>query len=228
VGLLKNDSMNKLFTVVIFLLFISCNDFDESIQGIWVSSYLQRADENKRLPIPAKKVIEFINDSVYIKGVKNFPNSNYGGIYTVKGKKLIVDDTITFNVINRSKDSLVFEDYDGTKMVYKKLSDSLKNISKKKIPLKGKSFRVDYQKLTDTVTFLNSSVLVSKHYGNLKRNWELINYKGYDFLMIDDSFDLPLIVRNIQEKEGIINFTSLYVNSEPIKMIELDSVYENK
>lgn len=225
-GTFKNQNMNKILAILIFSLIISCGNINKNLEGVWVSTYFKRTGDNKRIPISAKKIIEFTNDSVYIRGLKNFPNNNYKGTYSLKGNKLIFDDSITSNLVNKTKDSLVIKDFDDSKMVYKKLQDTLKNKSKKKINLVDKSFQVYYQKIRDTITFSNNTVILSKHHRNIKTKWELINYKGYDFLMIDDIFYLPLIVRNIHEEKGVINCTSLHVNPESIKMIQLESIYE--
>lgn len=102
--------MRQLFFIIIFSLLISCKNYKEKIQGIWVSSYFQHIDGGKKSPIAAKKVIEFVNDSIYIKGVKSSPNSDYKGKYITRGKEIIIEDTITFHLSRTSKDSLVFKD----------------------------------------------------------------------------------------------------------------------
>lgn len=128
-----------------------------------------------------------------------------------------IDDSISMGVIGISKESLILEDNNKSKIVYKKLRNTHKN-HWREFDFRGKSFRVNYPTMVDTITFISDSVLVSQYYG-MERNWDLINYKGFDILMIDDNFDLPLIMISSKGKE--VDFVVLGSKKESVTMTEL-------
>lgn len=73
--------MKDTLLLMMLFSFISCSN--NTVQGIWVSSYYQNEEGVKFLPIAAKKVIEFSHDSIHIRGVRSFPHTRYNGKYLI-------------------------------------------------------------------------------------------------------------------------------------------------
>lgn len=189
---------------IIFILYIfslaACGP-KGTIHGTWISSYLINK-EGKKHPIAAKKIIRFTKDSIFIRGLRTHPNYNLEQKYKINGNQIEVHKEI-IKIAKISKDSLVLLDDNGYVLIYNRLTDNLKYRGEFKLrgelKLRGESFQIMYPFSTDTISFINDSVLVNKNYG-IERYWEFIKYNDFAILMIDDTFDLPFILKSFEGK----------------------------
>lgn len=207
--------MRNTLLLILLLLILSCNK-QKKIQGIWLSSYSLN-EKGIKTPIAAKKIIEFIDDSLHIRGVKTFPYNRYDGKYALNRNLLEINDSIFVNIKEVSNNTLVFINDNKEKIIYNKLTDNLKSQCQSYI-FDNKIFRIEYPNITDTITFINDSILINQSYG-IERNWSLIKYKGFVILMIDDILDLPLILR--QSNDNSINLTAFDSIPKSIIMVRL-------
>lgn len=207
--------MRNTLLLILLLLVLSCNK-QKKIQGIWLSSYSLN-EKGIKTPIAAKKMIEFIDDSLHIRGVKTFPYSRYDGKYALNRSLLEINDSIFINIKEISKNTLVFINDNQEKIIYNKLTDSLKSQCQS-YKFDNKIFRIEYPNIIDTITFINDSILINQSY-RIERNWSLIKYKGFVILMTDDVLDLPLILRQSNDNSiDLIVFDSI---PKSIIMVEL-------
>jgi len=206
--------LRKTFYIpLIFLLIHTSCQTNKDLKGTWISAYEFDATDTLTASdgIHLNQIITFEDKYCTIKEFKFFRYEDFRrNRYSFKNGKLrVLNDSIEaldsdfdygFDLIKPlTKDSLVLTNEMSLrrKRVYKKLHDSLKNKSNK-ISLSGKSFVREFDKLTDTITFVNDSIFKNTSFwidgtGNTDLHWERISHFGYDIVFMD--YTIPYIVK---------------------------------
>lgn len=200
---------------------ISCNVSKKS-EGTWISSYSINSNEEELFPISEKNILEFENDFIRVIQVGGLSKYSYKRSAIFDVNEIILNDSLILDINEISKDSLILNDFSGNKLIYKKMHDSLKNKSNEEINLNNKKFTIHYPKFTDTIFFVNDSILKSSNYGDLERYWGRIKYKGYDLILINDILDFPIIITDINKTN--IDAKILFRETIPLKLKKLDKM----
>lgn len=204
-------------------MFICCNS-GQNIEGTWIGAYSYSNISDSTMHQPQRIVVTFENDEYFVKRFKYDYRSESDfekGIYEYD------DDTIFFNsdkantalLDNRTYDSLVIKGLDGANnTVFKRLDDSLRSRSEN-IDLIGKRFLRTSKNYSDTLIFVNDSLLLKswENKRKLELSWERISHNGFDILFMD--LDIPYIMR--KERNGIIKLTGLHKNRYELELMEL-------
>ncbi len=181
----------------------SCQN-EKKLNGTWISAY--EYDDNDSINYdlsgkPFNQIWEFNDGTLKIQKYKyDFFYEDISSFkFKLKGSKLVLNDNEPYlsDIIELiEKDSFVLSglSYGKSKLVYKKLDDSLKNNSAD-FKLTGNKYIRNFKKWTDTIHFVNESVYTSSGWttGDSDLKWERINYNGFDILFTD--IYIPFILK---------------------------------
>ena len=175
--------------------------------------------------LPQRVVVTFEEDNYFAKSFKydNRSESDFEkGSYDYDGKTIFYnsDKTNTALLEIISKDSLVIKGLEGANnTVYKRLEDSLKSKSDH-IDLKSKRFLRTSQDYSDTLNFINDSIVIKSGESNrkLEMHWERISHNGFEILFMD--LDIPYIIW--EERDGTMKLTGLHKNRYELELRELE------
>lgn len=216
--------MKRILLILILGLIISCNS-KEKLEGTWIGAYSYSNTSDSNMNLPQRIVITFEEDKYFAKSFKYDYSSESDfeqGTYEYEGDTIFYNsgkaNTAILDIISR--DSLVIKGMEGANnTVYKRLEDSLKNRSEN-IQLIDKRYLMTSKNYTDTLNFINDSLVVksSDNSGKPGTYWEKINHNGFDILFIE--YNTPLIFR--QKRNETIFLTGLYKNSYDFELIELE------
>jgi hypothetical protein len=216
--------MKKILIVLIVGLFISCNS-GQKLEGSWIGAYSYSNISDSTMHLPHRNVVTFENNKYFVTRFKYDYRSESDfekGTYEYNGESIFFnsDKTNTAFIENMNKDSLVIKGSKGTNnTVYKRLEDSLKS-KIDHFDLKGKRFLRTSVKYSDTLDFINDSIIIKSWQNNrkLEIHWEKINHNGFDILFMD--FDIPYIIW--KERDGTIKLTGLHKNRYELELKELE------
>jgi len=194
----------------------SCQN-EKKLNGTWVSAYKYEENDNLNYDlsgVPFNEVWEFNNGILKIQKYKyDFFYEDISSFnFKLKGNKFVINDNEPYlsDIIEPiEKDSFVLSGlrYGDSKLVYKKLDDSLKNKSAN-FELTGNKYIRNFKKWTDTIHFVSESVYTSSSWNiessgweidsswvtkNEDLRWERINYNGFDILFTD--IYIPFILK---------------------------------
>ncbi len=203
---------------------LSCNS-RENIEGTWIGAYSYYNISDSANHLPERIVVTFEVDKYFAKRFKYDYRSKSD---VEKGTYSYNDGTIFFNSDNPStavldiisRDSLVIKGLEGANnTVYKRLSDTLKSRSQN-IDLAGKRFLRTSKNYSDTLNFVNDSLLIKCWDNNTKLElaWERTKHNGFDILFMD--LDIPYIIG--KERSGTIKLTGLHRRTYDMNLEELD------
>ena len=199
----------------ISILFTSCNN-EPSPEGIWKLSY-EIKDGKKTQLVRNSRLLDFSQDSLKIIVFAMNTGTGYAQIDTLNTKYLRSGDVFTFhdkeegdlemNVVV-SQDSIIWSHADTTVSKIKYIFKKIKPSSSKEVAeddFIGKSFTIDNEFYHDSIHFMENNVsLQTGEYGfsSPYLSWDLVSYKGYDFLMLNTP-TWGLIRLNISESGEI-------------------------
>lgn len=193
----------KKSLIILILVFIltSCHN-ERKLNGIWISAYEFDKEDSLKTPltgIPFNQVVNIYNGTYKVKAFKYDRYEDTWSLkFKLRGNKLIEegDENFIYDEINPiTKDSIVITGMiDQLSRVYKRLPDSLKNISSD-INLVGNKYIRFYGSRIDTINFVSDFVYISSAYsiGNSDMRWERINYNGFDILFSDGN--IPYLIK---------------------------------
>jgi hypothetical protein len=167
----------------------------KKLNGTWISAY--EYDNNDSIydlsGKPFNQIWEFNDGTLKIQKYKYafFYEDVSSFKFKLKGNKFVINNNEPYlsDIMEPiQKDSYVLSGfrYGNSKLVYKKLDDSLKNNSTD-FKLTGNKYIRNFKKWTDTIHFVNESVYTSSGWttGNSHLKWERVNYNGFDILFTD-------------------------------------------
>lgn len=211
-----------LHILLIAILFISCQN-EKKLNGTWISAYQYEENDSISYDLSGtsfNQIWEFNDGTLKIQRYKyDFFYEDVNTLkFKLKGNKLVVNDDEPYlsKIIEPiEKDSFVLSgfSYRNSKLVYKKLDDSLKNNSSD-FELTGNKYIRNFKKWTDTIHFVNESVYTSSGWNiessgreidsswvtkNKDLRWERINYNGFDILFTD--IYIPFILKKKVENK---------------------------
>ena len=216
--------MKKILFLFLLGMFMSCNS-NQKLEGTWIGAYSYSHISDSDTHLPQRIVVTFKNGQYFARSFKydyRAESDLENGSYEYRGDSLFLkSSSVKTEIIDiLSKDSLVIKGLGGSSnTVYKKLDDSLKSRSGN-ISLTGKRFLRTSKNYSDTLNFVNDSVVV-KSWGNsrnLELSWERINHNGFDILFMD--LDIPYIIR--MERNGVIKLTGLHKKRYDLELKELE------
>jgi len=192
-----------LHILIVAIILTSCQN-EKKLNGTWISAY--EYDKNDSISydlsgIPFNQIWEFNDGTLKIQRYKyDFFHEDISSFkFKLKGNKFVINDDEPYlsDIIEpMEKDSFVLSGYSygKSKLVYKKLDDSLKSNSSD-FKLTGNKYIRNFKKWTDTIHFVNESVYTSSSWEieNSDLKWERINYNGFDILFTD--IYIPFILK---------------------------------
>ena len=208
------------YILLIAIIFTSC-DKEKKLNGTWISAYEIRENDTPNYDlsgIPFNEIWEFKDGTLNIREFKfdAFEDSLRSFNFKINGNKFIVNENEPYlsNIIEPiAKDSFQLSgfSYGNTKLIYKRLNDSLKNKSTD-FKLTGNKYIRNFKKWTDTIHFVNDSVFKSSGWkqGNSDLMWERVNINGFDILFTDIYIPFVLTGKN----DDRINVTTFDWNEE--------------
>lgn len=216
--------MKKILIILILGLFISCSS-KGNLEGTWIGAYSYSDISDSNMNLPQRIVVTLEEDNYCAKSFKydyKWESDFEKGTYDYDGETIFYKSNKTNTALLEiiTKDSLVLKGLKGANnTVYKRLEDSLKSKSDH-IDLKGKRFLRTSLNYSDTLNFINDSVLIKSAENNrhLEIHWERISHNGFEILFMD--LDIPYIIR--EEKEGTIKLTGLHKNRYDLELRELE------
>lgn len=208
-----------IFSIIALISFQCKSSFD--INGVWLHT-TTLTNSGTRNSNNGRKIFDFENDSVVVTSLGDLEivdlklNKNLKGSYKNLKNKLLIktnEGKIRANIVY-SSDSLilVIPKFNRNEIILKKLQQS----DKCEI-LKGqfvnKSFRLSILKFSDSIYFLNDTIMLncgSRDVARPQGKWELTNYKGYNFFHTTDLFLPGMIVSSYTDSTITLN---TYINS---------------
>ena len=216
--------MKKILIILILGLCISCSS-KEYLEGTWIGAYSYSNTSDSNMNLPQRIVVTFEEDNYFAQSFKYDYRSESDfekGTYEYDGETIFYKsdkaNTALLEII--SKDSLVIKGLEGANnTVYKRLEDSLKSKSDH-IDLKGKRFLRTSSNYSDTLNFINDSIIIKSWENNrkLEMHWERISHSGFEILFMD--LDIPYIIR--KGRDGTIKLTGLHKNRYELELRELE------
>ncbi|MBU2937910.1 hypothetical protein KO494_00015 [Lacinutrix sp. C3R15] len=193
----------SIYILILALVFNSCQN-EKKLNGTWISAYKQEENDTLNYDlsgVPFNEIWEFNDGTLKIQRYKyDFFYEDVSSFkFKLKGNKFVINDNEPYlsDIIEPiKKDSFVLSGftYGNSKLVYKKLDDSLKN-NTADFKLTGNKYIRNFKKWTDTIHFVNESVYTSSGWtmGNSELKWERVNYNGFDILFTD--IYIPFILK---------------------------------
>jgi hypothetical protein len=196
---LKKEMTRLISTVTLLLVLFSCDSKRTKLEGVWILVY--ELTGNNPEPVYVRTLMDFSNDSVNMISVGDLSTGDLSKIQIEKSQfKLDKNESVIAFAggqfkLSYSTDSLILQSDDSSKFVFKRLNPKLK-IDGPTINCFSGAYTIVGEKYRDSICFINDSTLI--HTGNNKMNfpakkWNIVTYKGFQFLNIQDSFD-PLTV----------------------------------
>lgn len=163
---------------------------NKRIEGVWIRHYwTDLKDQDFRYD--GEVLLSIHNQEFNTYGFSRTPlKMNYFDFgKTLKTWPSSIENSSSFTINSVNKDSLVIQQYDSDKnykIIYKKISDSLKNNSDWNRKLIGKAFEFRLPEYTDTIYF-DDRFIMSKNQLSPNRDWDsqgwdLLKVKGYDIM----------------------------------------------
>ena len=227
--------MDKLRIILIALtamILMQCKSSLE-INGIWMETKLTKKN-NEQFSIFGRKLFDFHKDSVLMTSIGNLQipdlkaNETIKGSYKVRSNKLVLraGQEKLRTRLNFTDDSLnlTIRKFDNDKITLKRLQERDKcDIQKNSFT--GKSFLLSIGNYTDSIFFLNDTLML--HCGNKAvprplESWELSDYKGYKIFHTTDPFLPGMVVSKYSNKTITLN---PYIKSNlNVKLIQSNSL----
>ena len=227
--------MRLIIYVIIILTFFQCRPSLE-ITGLWLHTETITKD-NQQFSNFGRQIFDFEKDSLNIISLVDWENinlkvnSNETFSYKIENNKLILrtfKDTSDYK-ITYSPDRIILtsKELDNDRIILKRLLEN-DTCEIQKEQFVNKSFRLSSDRYTDSIYFLNDTLLLKCGHTNeiFLQKWKLTNYKGYKFFHIAN----PLFPGMVAYKysDSTITLNPYTKKNEELKLTNVISKYENK
>ena len=218
--------MRKTINILLIAFILTSCQNEKKLNGIWISAYKYQEKDTLNYDlsgVPFNEIWEFNDGKLNIREFKYDEYENKRSFqFKLKGNKLVVDGNETYSseiIEPITKDSFQLSgiSYGNSKLIYKKINDSLKSKSNE-FKLTGNKYIRNFKKWTDTIHFVNDSVYKSSGWkqGSSDLMWERVNYNGFDILFTD--IYIPFILK---KKDGNKIYVTTFDKNQENYILEL-------
>ncbi|MFV8226460.1 hypothetical protein [Christiangramia aquimixticola] len=215
--------MRKLFSLILLIILVSCNT-TRKIEGNWIGAYSYSESPESSFNSPIRVIISFSDGKYKLNSFKydyRLGGNTKHGSFKLSDRKIIFDDDEKENSQIKfiNNDSLVISGHNGSNnSVYKKLDDSLK-IGLNDIELIGRKFLLKSRDYTDTLKFVNDSILISGSDKDRfpRTKWDRIHQNEFDIIYMEGN--IPMIIQG--KSHDTIYAIGFHKSAIDFKLIEL-------
>lgn len=225
--------MKKIIIFISILCVLSSCSKKSDLDGIWMGAYQLHYTDQGEAYTQLKLLFEFDGDSLHSKFFGNDDRSGayektaafrrVNGYILPKGSVTLLDslkivsihqDSLVFRLFNKYDRDLVFKKVRSTSQVKPEL-------------LQGKTFAFQSGRLTDTLEFVSDSLCIKMgeiNDGMPIKKWKVDSYKHLNFIVINQSKSLPMLIDTIQNKS--IHLSYFYKKTGTIRLKPLPKKWD--
>lgn len=221
--------MRKWISLLSLLILVSSCEEKETnaLDGIWVTVYTQLGN-SKKFPSYSRNLLEFKDTTVLVTAIGDLSSNNFSKTDQRSMDYEMIDSSFNLSgdqyIIRFGGDSMYLKPVgsEGTLIVFKRLSEELKNPIGSDKDFKGKFSWIGSDQSFD---FIGDSIVIPKvRMDGIElpaEKWNIMEYKGYKFLNIhNEMFGLSIIKssddKNIHLLKNNIKLQEVHLKKENI------------
>lgn len=190
-----------ILLLILFLVFTGCDNKRTQFEGVWILAY--SLTNNNPEPVYVRTLIDFSNDSLNMISIGDLSTGDLSKVQIEETKFEFKKDesVLAFTggqfKVTYTSDSLILQEDDNSKLVFKRLNPKLK-LEMTNDCFKG-AYVITGETYQDSICFINDSTLIhtGDNYMNFPaKKWNIVTYKGFQFLNIQSVFNPLTVVKS--------------------------------